>query len=73
VSKAPGFVKILSVRAKKAKTYFLKKEVTDQYSSEMEEIRKSLRFIGFLCIATNSIKLPVREIILVYSANKKTY
>jgi len=66
VKKAQAFINNPSALAKKARTYFLKKEGKDQYSLDLEKIRKSERFDGFLCIATNNMELSVQEIIQAY-------
>ncbi|MFN8254235.1 MAG: IS1634 family transposase [Bacteroidales bacterium] len=66
VKKAQAFINNPSALAKKARTYFLKKEGKDQYSLDLEKIQKSERFDGFLCIATNNQELSVQEILQAY-------
>lgn len=66
IKKAQVFLNNPGALSKKAKTYFLKKEGKDLYSLDLEKIKRSERFDGFLCIATNNQKLSVQEIIQAY-------
>jgi len=51
---------------KKAKMYFLKKEEKDKYSLDLEKIKRSERFDGFMCIATNNRELSTADILQAY-------
>jgi transposase len=46
--------------------FFLKKEGKDQYSLDFEKIKRSERFDGFMCIATNNKKLSTADILQAY-------
>jgi transposase len=66
IKKAEVFIKNPSTLAKKAKTFFLKKDGKDQYSLDTEKIQSSERFDGFMCIATNNKELSVATVLQAY-------
>ena len=66
IERAKIFMHNPSALGKKAKTFFLKKEGKDQYSLDLEKIKRSERFDGFMCIATNNKKLSTADILLAY-------
>ncbi len=66
IRKAQVFLENPQSLAKKAKTYYLKKEGKDNYSLDQEKIKKSERFDGFSSIATNNKELSVEQILEAY-------
>lgn len=66
IKKAQVFLENPQSLAKKAKTYYLKKEGKDNYSLDQEKIKRSERFDGFSSIATNNKELSVEEILEAY-------
>jgi len=66
IAKAMEFIKNPSALEKKSKVHFLKKLSKENYVLDEEKIRRSERFDGFFCIATNNIDLTVAQILDTY-------
>lgn len=66
IEKAKIFISNPGALGKKAKTFYLKNEGKDQYSLDLEKIKHSERFDGFMCIATNNRELSVADILQAY-------
>ena len=66
IEKAKVFINNPGTLGKKAKTFYLKKEGKDSYSLDEEKIKRSERFDGFMCIATNNKELPIAQILGAY-------
>ena len=52
--------------AKKAKSYYLKKEGQNVYSLDEEKIKRSEKFDGFMTIATNNRQISNEQIVTAY-------
>ena len=63
IERAKVFISNPGALGKKAKTFYLKKEGKDLYSLDEEKIKRSERFDGFMCIATNNKELSVAQIL----------
>lgn len=66
LAKAIEFLKNPSSLDKKSKVYFLKKISKENYVLDEEKIKRSERFDGFFCIATNNKDLTVAQILDAY-------
>jgi len=66
IERAKVFISNPGALGKKAKTFYLKKEGKDLYSLDEEKIKRSERFDGFMCIATNNKELSVAQILSAY-------
>jgi len=66
IIKAMAFLQNSSVLEKKARTYYLKKESKDNYVLDHEKIKRSERFDGFFCVATNNTDFPAATILDAY-------
>lgn len=66
ITKARAFIDDPSQLEKKAKLHYLKKEDKDKYVLDQEKIKRSEKFDGFFCIATNNTDLSVEVILDAY-------
>jgi transposase len=66
IAKAGIFIANPQALSKKAKTYYLKKEDKDKYSLDIDKIKRSERFDGFMTIATNNKDLSVEQVLHAY-------
>lgn len=66
IERAKKFIQNPSTLDKKAKTFYLKKDEKSQYSLDLEKIKRSERFDGFMTIATNNRELSVADILGAY-------
>lgn len=66
VIRAQAFIDDPSKLEKKAKLYYLKKEEKDKYVLDQEKIKRSEKFDGFFCIATNNTDLSEAAILDAY-------
>lgn len=66
INKAIDFIANPDKLEKKAKNHYLKKEGENSWVLDIEKIKRSERFDGFLCIATNNESFPVEKIIDAY-------
>jgi len=66
IEKAKEFIKNPNQLEKKAKNHFLKKESENNYILDEDKIKRSEKFDGFLCVATNNTCLSVAQILDAY-------
>lgn len=66
IERAKDFLSNPSSLDKKAKTFYLKKDEKSNYSLDIEKIKRSERFDGFMTIATNNTKLSPADILGAY-------
>jgi len=66
ITKAKTFIDEPLKLEKKAKLYYLKKEAKDKYVLDHEKIKRSEKFDGFFCIATNNYELSVENVLDAY-------
>jgi transposase len=66
ITKAKAFISDPSQLEKKAKLHYLKKEAKDKYVLDQEKIKRSEKFDGFFCIATNNTEMSVETILDAY-------
>ncbi len=66
IERAKGFIANPSSLDKKAKTFFLKKDEKSRYSLDIEKIKNSERFDGFMTIATNNRVLSAADVLGAY-------
>ncbi len=66
IAKAMDFMNHPSALEKKSKVYFLKKLTKENYVLDEDKIKRSEKYDGFFCIATNNNDLPVSQILEAY-------
>ena len=66
IAKAQAYLENPYTLGKKAKRFYLKKQGKDQYSLDLEKIKKSEQFDGFMTIATNNKELSVAQVLEAY-------
>jgi transposase len=66
IERAKKFITNPSTLDKKAKTFYLKKNKKSHYSLDIEKIKRSERFDGFMTIATNNSELSVADVLGAY-------
>ena len=66
IERAKSFIANPSPLDKKAKTFFLKKDEKSRYSLDIEKIKRSERFDGFMTIATNNRVLSTADVLGAY-------
>lgn len=66
IAKAQAYLENPYTLGKKAKRFYLKKQGKDQYSLDLEKIKKSEQFDVFMTIATNNKELSVAQVLEAY-------
>ena len=66
IERASNFIANPSPLDKKAKTFFLKKDEKSRYSLDIDKIKRSERFDGFMTIATNNKILSAADVLGAY-------
>jgi transposase len=66
IERAKQFLSNPSTLDKKAKNFYLKKDEKSNYSLDVEKIKHSERFDGFMTIATNNTELSPADILGAY-------